>query len=278
MIKVNLHLVQAIAQQKKHNFFRYYIAMILMDESRAGRVDMQTYIDTVSEKFRVTPKTVINTLQQLHDANWITVAPKQSNFIYYKSLNKISDMLQPSEQSFVAVWIDWNNLYAIKDIRAFCHATFLANKRGEKIISREVLADISNTCRQSQIKYEKHLGVKKTPNFATLGRYENKSDFYDHAYRENTLTGAGRSLFLARSPKDKLVYIMRQIPNTFDTTQVIRLGKRRFLNPAINCRNGESRFRRYCDDVKQIKADIDMRQYVRDDKYPHVWGMNEPIK
>ena len=267
MIKVNVHLVQAIAKEKAHNNFRYYLAMHLSDTKRTGKVNTKLYIATITQKFNLKEKTVQKMLQQLANEGWITLAP---NYIYYKSIDKITQKFTIDVVNRVAVWVDWADIKTIKSIRAFCHATTLTNKTNEKTISRATISKLTNTSRQTQRKYEQHVGIEKRANYAILGEYNgNKSNWQDHAYRENDLTGAANSVFVGNSPtKPSQSYVMRQIPNTYYTN--LRFGKRRFDYPDLSCKKkGKYQKRYYQNGHKNIISSG--RSYIQDKKYANLW-------
>lgn len=262
MIKVNVHILQAVMRARHQNLLRYHLAMLLTDKNRSGKVTLADYIPTVAEKFQVKEKTVVNNLYRLQGAGYGSMT--ETHF-YYRSLNKLP--YDYGTLSTLAVWVGWDNLLTIQDMRAFCYQTALIHKSGEKTIARETLQQITGHTNKTQLKYESRGGVKKQANYASLGRYSRVK--YEAALYTESSKNFGSPVFIGNSPDDKHSYIMRQIPNTYWGN--LKIGKRRCSKPDRSCTltwgNGYSR--RYYQNCE--KVDSEQRSYLQHIKHTNLW-------
>lgn len=235
-IKLNVHTIQAVMRARLQNYLRYHVAMLLLDKKRSGCVLLADYIPTVSQKFQVKPKTVINNLYKLQEAGWGKFG---GDYFYYKSIDKLPlNIVNPST---LAVRVDWTRLLTIDSWRAFCYQTTLVNKKGYKTVSRATLHDITGHSNKTQIKYEKRVGVDKRFNFGILGRYGgNQTKLENVYYTESDKTKKCIRVFLgnvatktAKGKTNYQSYFMRQVSNTYFTE--LQMGKRRYNKPDENC-------------------------------------------
>lgn len=262
MIKVNIHILQGAARANQQNYLRYYLAMVLSDKKRTGKVILADYVPLVVEKFQVKAKTVRNNLHKLVSAGYGSLT--ETHF-YYRGLSKLP--YECKDPTTTAIWIDWPDIKTVQTMRALCYQTALVHKSGKRTIARETLQEITGHSNKTQIKYEAIAGVKKEANYANLGHYTPEA-YKSALYNERNLKQRSNPVFVGNSPITHQACIMRQIPNTYESN--LKIGKRRYNKP-VNTRalKGNNYIRRYYQYVESIG--VGNRIYQQTAKYKNLW-------
>lgn len=257
MVKVNIHTIQAVNSAGVTNLFRYYLAARLMDaeNDHVGRVDTTQYIARVTACFGVTPKTVTNTIIKLREKGWLT--GKTDDVFYLKSIDKLLPIINLSSN---AVEIDWADLAKLATTRAKFYAILLTTRKGETTIARDTIHGFTRRSVPTQHKYEKAAGIEKRFNHAVVRKFDSAIDLRYVQETECVAAYVGTV--------DQQSYVMRQIPNTYNTG--IKLCKRRGRYPQQTHGSGNDYTKVFYKDGEKVK-DNNRRVYVQFTNHARLW-------
>ena len=266
MIKINVHLIEAIVQDKKQNPFRYYVAAHLQDKDGKGWFYIDEYVSLISIAFSVKPKTVQNMIYKMVELKWGTIDKSGTRF-FYISQDRLAQQLYVIDYSKHAAKLDWEHLGRVKDIRATLYAAILANKKEEKTIARATIQQLTGHARRTQRKYEDHLCIRKRFNYAVLEEYKGDPDqLRDKMYEECP------GVFVAYVPNMPKPQLVRQIPNSYMSP--VKLGKRQYSDPGIKRGSGNHK-RIYFTNGEKLRQ-ISGTCYIQSEGYEKLWFKINP--
>jgi len=200
-----------IVESGQQDLFRYDFAFSIFDVDGRGWVDIEQTIPKVADVFGVQCRTVRRKLYKLVEHGWGTIGKGR---YHYKSQEKLATLLDSEYRTDLCVRLSLSDVDTLPKTRAILEQPVLElGRKGEITVARQTRRDkILGSSRNTQLKYEKLIGVEAEANYAILGEY-NVDDYPDHVW-EN-----GANVFVIRHHKK--AYYARQLPNTYSNTERI---------------------------------------------------------